>query len=258
MRLYTTSKVFVGHECPSFGLRNVFKRRNKITKILLDYVDTRLSADLLVEIIPRITKQLPKVEPITVENSLRTTIDAILTQPKITEIAWRFAGNLPTLQDGRSVFPWIHQKHIEWVPVSILETKKSANADKIIVTMRILAGTPCPMLIVYNWKEGNIRYISRLVGFASDRQSRPLVHYSNITGMLFCGCLLPTLSANQPTFPTESIYCSPSMLENNKKLIDSRNRRITPCPFSMNCDCYRCHVGLDKCPRAIRRTTEVV
>ena len=253
MRLYETSKIYLGHECPAFGLRNVFKRRNKLTTELLSYLDVRLTADLLDEVINVISEYLPKVQPTVLENCLRVFIDQILTRDKIIEIAWRFAGNLKTLQTGKSVFPWMNQKYIEWVPVSVVKTAK--NKDKITVTLRILSGTPCPMLIFFNWKEGNIRYISRLVGFTSERQSRPLSHYSNIVGMVFCGCLIPALSANQPTFPTESIYCSSSMLDNNKKLIDSRNRQLTPCIRNYSWDCYRCHVGLDQCNRAIRQTT---
>ncbi len=253
--IFQTARIYAGHECPQFNLRHIFKRRNKIIHVLDTFTDTRLTADCFPNFVKLLSKNLPFITSTVIEDSTRYLIGNTLSKKKLIEIAWRFAGNLPTLQQNTPVYPWISQRYVEWVPLLINELKPSHVAGRTTIYAKILAGTPCPQLITLSWTEKAIKFFSRKIGFTSDRGNRPIGDCINITGMLFAGCLLPCLSAIQPMFPFEGVHCMPSMITNNKKLIDSRNRELKSCPLNFDWSCYNCFIGKDQCSRAVRLIT---
>jgi hypothetical protein len=253
--IYETSKIYAGHQCPTFNLRNVFKRRNAIITNLQDYYELTLTADDFPRFSSVICEQFKDITPTVIVDSLRYLIGQRLSKDLIVDVAWRLAGNLPTLQQNMPIHPWLSQRFVEWVPIVVQELKDTATG-KVSIIFKVLAGTPCPYIINFNWSEKAIRFFSRKIGFTADRGKRPLGHYTNITGMVFAGCLLPSLSATQPAFPFDGVHCMSSMLTNNKKLIDSRCRAKVSCPMNYNWPCYNCFVGRDKCGRAIRLTTQ--
>lgn len=253
--LFQTSPIYGGHKCPSFNLSIIFKRRNNLLAQLAPYYGLTLTAANFEDFTAIFKRNLPRVELQPIDASLRYLIGQTLTKDKLVQIAWRLVGNLPILRTGEPVYPWLTQRYVEWVPL-IIHATELTNNGRIMLSFRVLAGTPCPATIVLNWTEKMIRFISRKIGFTPDHKKRPLGQYNNVVGMLFAGCMLPSLSAIQPTFAFDSVHCLSSMLDNNKKLIDSRNRDITPCPIKFDWNCYRCFIGRDKCNRAIRLITK--
>jgi hypothetical protein len=254
--IYETSKIYAGHECPTFNLRHVFNRRNKLVAALAAFYDSVLTADQFKSFTAIFYDNLPHVKHNIIDDSLHNLVGRKLQKTTIIDVAWRMAGNLPLLQEGVPVFPWLSQKTIEWVPLVVYNVKPPETGDKIAIIFKVLAGTPCPCVISFTWSEAAIRFFSRKIGFTSNRGGRALGYYTNIVGMLFAGCLIPALSATQPTFPFDGVHCTASMLSNNKQLIDSRCRHKAKCPLNFDWPCYNCFIGRDKCKRAIRLITE--
>lgn len=256
--IYETSKVYAGHECPAFNLRHIFNRRNKLVEALESFYNKDLLADQFPAFVDIFCENLPDVKRSVIEDSLHHLVGRMLYKDTGVTVAWRLAGNLPLLRTDTPVFPWLNQRTVEWVPFVVREITPKEGTDKFTIIFKILAGTPCPYITCFNWSEAAIKFFSRKIGFTSDRGKRPLGYTTNITGMLFVGCLVPALSSTQPTFPFDGVHCMPSMITNNKKLIDSRCRAKSRCPFDFNWPCYNCFVGRDKCKRAIKLITEEV
>lgn len=186
-------------------------------------------------------------------DSLRYLAGRILTQDLAEEAAHRIAGNMPRLRRGLKVIPWNIQRFFEWVPVQIMGSRKARNSKRemgAMLTLKILAGTPCPMTILQWWSNRRCRYLSREFGF-SRRPGKRALHppkfpYSDpaqLVQMRFLGLVDPTKSDREPVI-TE-IELTPSLSEWNRGVINRRFRVDFECPLDLpvSFGCHHCTMG---------------
>lgn len=188
-------------------------------------------------------------------DSLRYLAGRILTPELAEEAAHRIAGNLPNLRRGMRVVPWHIQRFYEWVPVQIMGVRKARNGRNemgAMLSIKILAGTPCPMTILTWWSNRKCRHLSREFGFSCPPGKRQLLPpkypYSDpaqLVQMRFSALVDPTKSDREPVL-TE-IEFPPALSEWNRGVIRRRFREegVFDCPLSLpvTFGCHHCPMG---------------
>ena len=186
-------------------------------------------------------------------DSLRHLAGRVLTHELAEEAAHRIAGNLPRLRRGLKVVPWHVQRFYEWVPVQIMGTRKARNSKNemgSLLTLKILAGTPCPMTILQWWSNRKCRHLSRDFGFSRPPGRRalhpPKFPYSDpaqLVQMRFLALVDPTKSEREPVLT--DIEFTPSLSAWNRGVIDRRFRVDFDCPLSLpvTFGCHQCPIG---------------
>lgn len=225
-------------------------------KFLTPALTTRL-IELCCEVMPA------SVHGPTLADSLRNLAGTTLTREVWAETAHRLAGNVPRLAARRSVGPWLVQRGFEWVPVQITASYPSRGSrGKLgaLMTMKILAGTPCPRVMQKWWSFARCRYLARFLGFTRLRgragTSRyPFTAVEHLVGMYLYVLIDPDLSGEEPDFyftrfPT-------AVVSRNRELIKRRARidKGYTCPLDhpSSFHCQRCWMGYLECPAGTHR-----
>jgi hypothetical protein len=201
-----------------------------------------------------------------IEESVQYLVGQTPTEQQIKELTHRLVSNACHLQANRPVLPWTFQHKPEWVPVQVVSVKRQRNNSKKyggLFTLRILAGSSCPLVMRKWWSLRYCSYISSYFGF-SRRPGRavtakparyPFLVMEQFVNLRFYVLVEPKLcTASGPMFGM-NLAVTGALLTWNKKLIKSRFR-IDPgytCPkdYANTFPCYKCPSGYNTtCPLA--------
>jgi hypothetical protein len=245
---------------PVFDIYRIQRRRDKLLRKVFEPRGETIvpghHIDLLAEDLRRHLS--PAIPPATMLESVRHLAGQRLTRAVAISTAWRLAGNLPVLRRGQAVPPWAVQTEEEWVPVvaiAALLVKDPRNRLTYRYTLRVLAGTPCPMKVMMFWSRELIGYLSRHFGFSAPWGRYPYQHPTELVGLRLMAKVDPERSRGQPFF--SEYGATDSMVQWNRKEILRFRKRVEDCPNGWNHSCHRCVVGYLDCPGGTHRTTFV-
>ncbi len=190
--------------------------------------------------------------------SMRGIAGTTPTKAQLRDLSHRLAGNVPDLKARRVVAPWSFQRHYEWVPMVVARVRRSKSPSGKIgatLTLKAVAGSPCPMLVEKFWTAKQCAYMARHFGFS--RPPSPNAKYpapfpylapEEFATMRVWGLMDPTLSGTDPVF--QKVRFPPSAVRYNRELLRRRARGADyPCPrgLPMTVRCYQCPAGYEEC-----------
>ncbi len=189
--------------------------------------------------------------------SLRYLAGKPLSELDAVRVAWRLAGNLPTLKTGQPVPPWTSQHYDEWVPMQIMRVFKTRNSkDKIgyDVTSRVLAGTSAPLKVSSFWNVRVIKFVASKMGFSRPWDKYPFRVAADLVGLRFFGLIEAARCRGRPEF--HEVECPASMAKwNRDNVLKLRLRVGCQCPVNFTHPCHLCAYGYDRCAAATHPKT---
>jgi hypothetical protein len=238
---------------PAFNVRAVEQRRDKLVIDVFNHYQGHL---IVGERLDQLTAALHRTLPggiarDTVFESIRYLAGQQLGSAEGLRLAWRLAGNLDRLREGQAVLPWANQARDEWVPLQFLRSLPSRNnydVRGITYTLRVLAGTSCPMRVTVFWKKQIVRMAASKVGFSQPWGKYPFHRSSELVGLRMMGLVVAARSQSQPA--VYNFDCPDSMVQWNREHVLYQRFRAKghPCPQNWSHPCHRCVVGYDQCP----------
>ena len=183
-----------------------------------------------------------------IQGSIVHLAGSFFTKELCSEEAWRIAGNIRRLRAGLSVVPWRRQAADEWVPMQVIDTlpyRTRRNDTGFITSFRVLAGTPCGMILERFWTSRFCFMLAPKLGFSKPWDKYPMQRAGEIMNMRFYGLVERLLSLGKPVF--EQMRVSPSLMNHNRRLLKKRMRIGFKCPEDYKHPCFACPVGYDKC-----------
>jgi hypothetical protein len=246
-----------------YNLQNVFRLRNRLMEeVCSDYHCCTLEGPDFQSFVEHLwSNYLPAGASLeAVFESLRGVAGVELSQSLIEETMWRLAGNLSSLKQGRSVHKWTSQAAEEWVPAQIVRASPGLNHKRqpgYFFTFRVLAGTPCPMLIHKHWTRSVCAVAAKHTGHSKRNGKYPYRHPLQLVGLRLYCLVTPKLSRNgQPGFfKTE---CPPSCIRYNREILTTRlGERPLSCPRKYIHECHKCTVGYIECVGGTHRENYV-
>jgi hypothetical protein len=204
--------------------------------------------------------------------SLRGLAGVELDKPRISELSWRIAGNLPAILAGKPVIVWNNQLQAEWCPVQVTDAVPGiVQVDQVSyaavrLVCFVMAGSPAGHLFEKVWPVRHIKALRKVFGFAKyDKQKytgevpkRPEFPFRDIRQLVnlrFFGQFEPS---EQAMLLLAGVDTCSSMKAWNKSTMLLRARKGFECPLGYSVKevpCYRCELGYDKCQAACRPTT---
>lgn len=238
-------------DLPKFILSVIEKRRERLRVVFREVCGQPVTLTSFNRLVRRLQPRTGASRD-TLTESLRHIIGQTLTDGDVLKLAWRLAANTDRLLAGEPVRQWTTQHADEWVPLQVTEVRPAKNRRGLSgyqLTCRVLAGTPCPMLLRVFWKPGLAGAISRRVGFTWSSGLYPYHRATEFTGLRFLGKIEAERSQREPQF--FEVACPPSLISwNRKNVLTYRARQPGPlgCPQQFRHDCHRCAIGYLACP----------
>lgn len=172
-----------------------------------------------------------------------------MTDETRRNFAWRIAGNLASLRAGLPLRALPVLRKPEWHPVQVLKTTPAKNRAGVIgdvFTLRIIAGTHCPITIVKFWRYSAVSVLSQSVGFTPRWGKMPYSSPGQLVGLRLFVLLDPANTRDgRPGF--RHIAASSSMVVANRRVLKLRFRVGACCPQGYDgakfVDCHRCGLG---------------
>ncbi len=185
----------------------------------------------------------------TLFESVRYMAGRVLTDKEAVRLAWRLAGNLPALVAGQSVPPWAMQRSDEWVPLQVMRIHRTRNAKGktgIMLTARVLAGTPAPLAVSTFWGLPVAKYVASKIGFSKPWRQYAYSNPEDIVGLRFYGLIEAARSREKPEF--HEVECPASVQKwNRDHVLKLRLRVGLKCPAEFDHKCSQCPYGYDRC-----------
>lgn len=250
-------------DVPSFDINRVLRVRAAILGDvdIACYVGSKPEGRDYEYLVRAFRARLPGSDLAAVRRSLLQLTGQPITRARLEETAWRLAGNVPLLRAGVPVSPWSRQPHPEWVPLQIVDsrlwvTKRGRRGG--MFQFRVMAGTPCPLLIDKFWTREFCGLASRRMGFTKLRGKYPFQHIAQLVGMRLVVRLSPERSREQPDFD-ELAEAKGAILSHNRRLLKARSPLHRRCPhdYPTSQACHLCPMGMDRCDLATHRATYV-
>ena len=232
------------------SVSRIFSLRDKIYDGLTEYVGTSPSGDEYKAFIDDLYTILPKgARYADIFEACSYIQSKELTKLLIFELAWRIAGNWEQFKVNKVVYPWLGQGAKEWVPVQVMKavkTKLTSGECGWAYKLRILAGSPCPLVIWKSWSYKACNYIASKIGFTPTWDKYPFREGSELTSLRFQVEIDPKYCRNgKPGF--NNIQSTPSLEKWNRTVLKARAHIDPPCPYGFTHFCYQCPVGYKDC-----------
>lgn len=195
----------------------------------------------------------PNIKRDVVYETARQLLDVELKPPLCLEFAWRVAGNLARLKEGKVVKPWASQEIDEWVPLQIVRVTPGRNQyDEIghFATMRVLAGSPCPKVIHRFFGRRFSNAMARRLGFSRRNGQYPFADTAQFVNLRFLGKIEVDKCRDEPKYG--AVECPQSMIDYNREILRVR-LHIIECPNGWVHPCHRCVIGYQTCPAGTHR-----
>jgi len=240
-----------------YNLVRIFAIRARLlTDTLVPYVGTELVGDWFGELTRDLARALDVQEDV-IEDSIRHCAGEVLLRPSAFVLAWRLAGNIDRLRDGTACPQWFTQSEEEWLPTQVLDwqaDKTSRGKPVNVYTLRILAGTSCPMRVIASWPVSFTRMLARQIGFSNRRGKTPFQHPAE-----FVRLRLRVLADPARSKPGQlgfwEVAGAAGLTKWNRSILQKRARIGFQCPENYTHACHVCPYGYDECPAACRPKT---
>jgi hypothetical protein len=242
-----------------YSLERITALRKRLTDDdLVDFVGYSPTGDTFNDLTVRTAAALG-VSVSVIRESISHLAGQCLTAKLLDDTAWRLAGNAPRLRRGIAVPPWTVQRAPEWVPIQVLEytyhrTQRGAHGG--LFRLRIMAGTPCPLIVTAFWPSQLCWMLARRAGYNA-RRDLPYSHPSEMVNMRLMALVTAEHSRGKPGFAKYG--CTDQLRRWNNVVIKHRFRlegtEEWPCPEGFDHQCYECPIGYDRCPAATHRNT---
>jgi hypothetical protein len=256
----------------NYSLPQILKARNDLVDVLkFEFLNKQVKGEefqRFVDIcVDALSLQIKDVHRETVLDSVRYMAGDTFTLEAMNEVAHRLMGNIPRIRHRRVVSPWSVQRFYEWVPVQIIACRRSQNVQGEVgamLTLKFMAGSPAPMVVLQWWSLRKCRYLSRDFGFskpashsASYPAPFPYAQPEQLVMLRFLALLDPARGETEPGFTV--IDTMPSLRKWNRDQIKRRARIKFKCPQNYPADfpCHRCPIGYLECPAGTHRLTYV-
>ena len=243
---------------PAFRLSRVYTKRDQFRTMLQTHLGAVPDETTLSNWAGQLCRNT-KIRRSVVAESLRTLAGKPLQARDVEEAAWRLAGNLPQLEAGNPVYAWTGQSASEWVPgqVKSMVFTRVHGRPCYDVSIQILAGSPCGHSFQKLWSSRFTYVLAKMAGFGRRYTPLAIQHATELVGMRFAFLLSPSPGRDRgPQF--DKVDCTSSLKADNKLLIKARRRIGYGCQYGFTHPCFRCNVGTDLCPVAIRTHTTLV
>jgi hypothetical protein len=245
---------------PRFDLAKVFKLRDRLVLDLAPFHGVVAEGQVYAGLVEAVAFRIAAPE-LAVGESLRGIAGSLLTADLVRDTMWRLAGNLGRLRAGVPVYPWNSQPAREWVPVQVLavdpvEDVRRGRDKQWELTLRVLAGSPCPLRISTRWGERWAKYAAKhAFGFSASFRERPCRDVRELCLLRFLALLEPERSRQgKPGF--HRIATTATLTKFNRRFIDKRKRLGGfRCPRGFAHACFECPVGYRECEAACRPVT---
>lgn len=242
---------------PSFALTYVERTRDELTQqVFTPHLGVPLDAERMQCLVDTVSHELG-ARTDTVLESLRHLAGRTLQPLDAIETSWRLAGNLRALRDGLPVRPWSQQRADEWVPLQILGCIPARDRRGRVghyFRFRVLAGTPCPMMIQTFWNRGACQLIAQEIGFSKPWHQFPFHRPSELMRLRLIAGIEVARSTTAPSF--FEVRGSPSIIKwNRDNILRLRCRAGMACPEDFKHPCSACALGYRECPAAVHQET---
>jgi len=111
------------------------------------------------------------------------------------------------------------------------------------------------MLITKFWTRKFCNYLSQTLGFSKPWGNFPFKRQAELVGMRMYGLLEREKCSRELFF--DNLRGSSGTSKYNRDLMKQRKRMGFKCPQDYKHECWKCHVGYDKCPVATHPRTYV-
>lgn len=243
-------------------MKKILETRDRITKAIAQAFPKRIKLEgkafqRALDIF-RDNLGIPTLDRDTLEDSMMPVLGEAPTAEQWKTLAHRLAGNAVRLRNRRHVLPWSFQRFDEWVPIQVMGLRYARNGRGelgVMLTLKIMAGTPCPKLLFQFWSLKKCRFMSKHLGFERHRgrnEKNPLrFPYESprqLVTLRFLALIDTELSEQEPYFA--QIEFSNSTEEWNRGQIKRRARLVFECPkqFPLTLRCHNCPIGYLTCP----------
>lgn len=244
---------------PSFNVREIDRKREVILQRIDRFVSETMEGGRLDELAHALRGALPSGATYdAVFESIRYLAGHKLETLEAYRLAWRLAGNVPTLRTGKAVLPWSVQQQDEWVPLEVTRSvlsKDHRGRPGYDFVFRVLAGSPCPLKIRTFWRSGVAQYVARRIGFSAPWGKYPFTRSTQLVGLRLLGKIEAELSHGRPEF--HEIACPQSLVKWNRVNVLQLRLRVAgaQCPRGWAHLCHKCAIGYDQCPAATHYRT---
>lgn len=247
-----------------YSIPRIVACRNSLAEVLrCEYEDQAITGREFARFVTIVAETLgvDKLDRATLADSLRPLAGIPLDAATILAASHRLAGNLHRLRRRRPVLPWQVQRFPEWVPVHILGVRPALDPGGrhagALLSMKIMAGLACPLVVLHWWSIRHCRFIAPLFGFSRSPGPKakrvPLYPFTaplQLAGMRIEALVDPALSERDPVFGR--FRFTDAMDRWNRRKLKQR-ARLDPeytCPENFPADfpCHHCVVGSLRCP----------
>ncbi len=251
---------------PYFSAAYTLSKRDKLVRSNTGLLGHVMKDEKLERLINRLHADLPSgILRMTVADSVKDVVNEELQDHKLTELAWRLAGNIEKLKRHEPVQPWNGQFEQEWLPAEIVcvTPGRVAGERKALFTFQILGGSYCPGVLSKYWSRKQSGYFATYVNAATglgmgfgrnktnrrgEQLGRRLYYDPRQFYGLRCFLLVDEAPGNEEPRIVE-LGSSGSFMSYNQKLLKGRDRLQSPCVKGMptSQECFLCPVGRDVC-----------
>lgn len=189
----------------NFHIGTVLKRRDLLTEALrFEFEGKSVSGPSFERLVSVVGAALGAgIEHDILLRSCLHLIDMPLSREALQEFAHRLAGNMHRLTDNTAVTPWVVQMVAEWVPVQVMAVRRQQGPSGkfgAYLTLKVLAGSPCPLIIYQWWSWGRCKFRARELGFSRPPgpqalypAKRPFTHVEQLVTLRFYAYIEPEL-----------------------------------------------------------------
>jgi hypothetical protein len=254
-----------------YNIYEVLKLRDRLVEVLqFEYGGKLIQGADFDRLLCLIRETLPIVDfkgMDALADSVQHLAGRILDRETLVETCHRLAGNLPRLVNRKSIVPWHNQRFFEWVPVQITGARLERRNKDVgtTFTLRILAGTPAPMIVLLWWSLRRCRFYSAEFGFTRQRSSKLSASESKYTyadsrqlvTLRFLGLVDPEKSTREPVITSVEVPRSGPVSIWNREQLKRRFRvdegYTCPMKFPVTFPCHLCIKGYLSCPAGTHR-----
>lgn len=244
---------------PAFNLKRILELRDKlITEVFFPRYDVTIEDDVFRSTVDDLIERLPRgIDRYTIYESARQLLGQVLTPELACKTAWRLAGNTERMQQGCISTPWSGQAVNEWVPVQCVRVEPGRNRREdygAYLSLQVLAGSCCPMVLTRFWKAGLLQVLAPRLGFTKPWNRFPFQDMTQYVNLRFLVLIEPQRCTDVPGY--FEVGCTSGCLKWNLEVL-RRRFKIIPCPRNWTHDCHRCAVGFTECSAATHQLTYV-
>lgn len=194
--------------------------------------------------------------------SIMDLVGKRMTRDLIRETAWRLAGNINRLKQGKPAPPFLQQTELEWCLVTLVRGNIGHGYDGklgFFYDYRIMSGQATGKRFTLFWSLKYARFVSRSLGFRRTRQGYlRMTDGADLVRMRLYLLFDPKLSREDRP-GSYHFYVSSACKKYNQKILKQRFR-IIPCPLRYTLSeqaCHNCPQGYDQCNAGCHPATYV-